>query len=82
MATLELKGVSKGYGHGAERTQVLSDVNLSIDKGEFVALVGYSGAGKTTLVSLIAGLLAPDTGSVYFAGKLVSGPGPDRGVVF
>ncbi|HKP61636.1 MAG TPA: ABC transporter ATP-binding protein [Polyangiales bacterium] len=82
MAILELKGVSKGYGSGSDRTQVLSGLELSIDKGEFVALVGYSGAGKTTLVSLIAGLLAPDTGSLHFAGKPVTGPGPDRGVVF
>jgi nitrate/nitrite transport system ATP-binding protein len=82
MAILELKGVSKGYGQGGDRTQVLSDIDLSIDKGEFVALVGYSGAGKTTLVSLIAGLLSPDTGSVHFIGKPVNGPGPDRGVVF
>lgn len=82
MTILELKSVAKGYGHGSDRTQVLSDIDLTIEKGEFVALVGYSGAGKTTLVSLIAGLLAPDSGSVSFAGKPVSGPGPDRGVVF
>lgn len=82
MTILELKRVSKGYGHGSDRTQVLSDIDLTIDKGEFVALVGYSGAGKTTLVSMIAGLLAPDSGSVEFAGQPVRGPGPDRGVVF
>lgn len=82
MTILELKNVSKGYGAGRERTQVLSDIDLTIHKGEFVALVGYSGAGKTTLVSLIAGLLAPDTGSVSFGGKAVRGPGPERGVVF
>lgn len=82
MTILELKGVSKGYGQGADRSQVLCDVDLAIEQGEFVALVGYSGAGKTTLVSMIAGLLAPDTGSVLFQGKPVDGPGPDRGVVF
>ncbi len=82
MTILELKGVSKGYGHGDDRTQVLCDVDLAIEKGEFVALVGYSGAGKTTLVSMIAGFLEPDTGSVQFRGKPVRGPGPDRGVVF
>jgi nitrate/nitrite transport system ATP-binding protein len=82
MTILELKGVSKGYGLGADRTQVLCDVDLAVERGEFVALVGYSGAGKTTLVSMIAGLLAPDTGSVLFEGKPVHGPGPDRGVVF
>jgi nitrate/nitrite transport system ATP-binding protein len=82
MPILELKRVSKGYGDGSDRTQVLSDIDLTIEKGEFVALVGYSGAGKTTLVSMIAGLLPPDTGTVQFAGKPVLGPGPDRGVVF
>ena len=82
MTILELKGVSKGYGQGADRSQVLCDVDLAVEQGEFVALVGYSGAGKTTLVSMIAGLLAPDTGSVLFQGKPVDGPGPDRGVVF
>ena len=82
MTILELKSVAKGYGYGSDRTQVLSDIDLKVEKGEFVALVGYSGAGKTTLVSLIAGLLEPDTGSVLVNGKPVSGPGPDRGVVF
>jgi nitrate/nitrite transport system ATP-binding protein len=82
MTTLELKSVAKAYGEGADRTQVLTEIDLKVEKGEFVALVGYSGAGKTTLVSLIAGLLAPDSGSVLFGGKPVDGPGPDRGVVF
>ncbi|HET6337041.1 MAG TPA: ATP-binding cassette domain-containing protein, partial [Polyangiales bacterium] len=75
MTILELKSVAKGYGYGSDRTQVLSDIDLKVEKGEFVALVGYSGAGKTTLVSLIAGLLEPDTGSVLVNGKRVSGPG-------
>lgn len=82
MAILELEHVSKGYGSAGDRSEVLKDIDLSIGKGEFVALVGYSGAGKTTLVSLIAGLLAPDIGRVSFLGKPVTGPGPDRGVVF
>ena len=82
MGILELHGVTKGYGDGSERTQVLEAIELEMDKGEFVALVGYSGAGKTTLVSLIAGLLAPDAGTIRFNGKAVTGPGPDRGVVF
>ena len=56
MAFLELKNVSKDFG-GAP---VLKDINLSVEKGEFVAIVGFSGAGKTTLISLIAGLLKPD----------------------
>jgi nitrate/nitrite transport system ATP-binding protein len=79
---LELRGVSKGYGSGATRTEVLKDVNLAIAEGEFVAIVGFSGSGKTTLISLLAGLAAPDTGAVLKAGQPVRGPGPDRGIVF
>ena len=54
----------------------------TVEHGEFVAIVGYSGAGKTTLVSMIAGLLAPDRGTITLDGKPVDGPGADRGVVF
>jgi nitrate/nitrite transport system ATP-binding protein len=60
----------------------LSDINLSIEEGEFVAIVGYSGAGKTTLISMVAGLTSPDSGSVMLNGKPVTGPGPDRALVF
>ncbi|HSI32286.1 MAG TPA: ABC transporter ATP-binding protein [Tepidisphaeraceae bacterium] len=75
---LELKNVSKSYGD----THVLSDINLTIKEGEFVAIVGYSGAGKTTLISLLAGLIKPDTGSVTLAGEPITGPSPDRAIVF
>ena len=78
MAILELKQVSKRYGD----TDVLRNIDLRVEQGEFVALVGYSGAGKTTLVSLIAGLIKPDSGTVVFRGQPVTAPGPDRGVVF
>ncbi len=78
MAYLELKIVSKSFG-GAP---VLKDINLSVEKGEFVAIVGYSGAGKTTLISLIAGLIQPDGGNLALNGLDITGPGPDRGVVF
>jgi nitrate/nitrite transport system ATP-binding protein len=82
MALLEIKGLSKSYGAGAARTEVLHDVNLSIEAGEFVAIVGFSGSGKTTLISTIAGLLEPDEGEIRLRGKPISGAGPDRGVVF
>lgn len=79
---LELKGVGKGYGTGARRTEVLNDINLRIVEGEFVAIVGFSGSGKTTLISLMAGLLDADVGDLLCNGKTIEGPGPDRGVVF
>jgi nitrate/nitrite transport system ATP-binding protein len=82
MHHLELIGMSKHYGSGAHRTEVLSDINLSVAEGEFVAILGASGAGKTTLISLIAGLLEPDAGSIRLRGTPIDGPGRDRGVVF
>ena len=82
MPLLELRNVCKDYGQGDQRSIVLRDIDLTIDRGEFVAIVGYSGAGKTTLVSMIAGLLGPDSGSISFDGKPVLGPGPERGIVF
>lgn len=78
MAFLELKNVSKGFG-GAP---ILQGINLSIERGEFVAIVGYSGSGKTTLISMIAGLLKPDTGTVKLNDLEITEPGPDRGIVF
>ena len=82
MGFLELKGVAKGFGEGAGRIEVLKEIDLTIERGEFVAIVGFSGSGKSTLVSLIAGLAAPDAGEVVLKGEPVTGPGPDRGVVF
>lgn len=82
MAFLELRGVGKHYGGGAERHQVLKDIRLDMEEGEFLAIVGYSGAGKTTLISMIAGLLFPDEGTIKLEGKAITGPGADRGMVF
>ncbi len=79
---LEIKNVSKGYGSRGDRTEVLRDLNLSVEEGEFVAIVGYSGAGKTTLINLLAGLSKPDEGQILMDGQPVREPGPERGVIF
>jgi nitrate/nitrite transport system ATP-binding protein len=82
MPLLEVKNISKGFGPKGGRTEVLEDITLEIEEGEFVAIIGYSGAGKTTLMSMLAGLIKPDSGSITLKGKAMEGPGPDRGVVF
>jgi len=75
---VELKNVSKGYGD----TSILKNINLTVNEGEFIAIVGFSGSGKSTLISLIAGLISADSGEVLKQGEAITGPGPDRGVVF
>ncbi|MBC7598414.1 MAG: ABC transporter ATP-binding protein [Polaromonas sp.] len=60
----------------------LKNINLTIAKGEFVALIGHSGCGKSTLLNLIAGLTTPIEGSLICANREISGPGPERSVVF
>lgn len=82
MAILELTNVSKSFGTGTARTDVLKNISLSVEEGEFLVLLGFSGTGKTTLINLMAGLDAPTSGSVAFRGRPVAGPGPERGVVF
>ncbi|HEY8994231.1 MAG TPA: ABC transporter ATP-binding protein [Lacunisphaera sp.] len=78
MSFLEIKNVSKAFGG----PPVLSNVNLSLERGEFVAIVGYSGSGKSTLISLIAGLIRPSSGTVKLNDLEITSPGPDRGIVF
>ncbi len=60
----------------------LRDINLTVAKGEFVALIGHSGCGKSTLLNLVAGLTRPTSGALICANREIAGPGPDRAVVF
>jgi nitrate/nitrite transport system ATP-binding protein len=77
-AILELKGVTKAYPD----TPVLNGIDLAVEEGEFVAILGFSGTGKTTLISLIAGLIEADSGEVLVRGKPVDGPGSETSLVF
>jgi len=79
---LELNAVSKTYGRAHDLHTVLRDVNLSVNEGDFVSIIGYSGSGKSSLINLVAGLLKPSTGSAMMDGKPIDGPGPERGIVF
>ena len=62
--------------------EALTNVNLSINQGEFVSIIGHSGCGKSTVLNLIAGLLEPTSGYLFCAGRQISKPGPERAVVF
>jgi NitT/TauT family transport system ATP-binding protein len=80
--TLELKGIAKDYTVRGKTTRALDGIDLDIARGDFVCVVGASGSGKSTLLSLIAGLTEPSEGLITLDGDAVTGPGPDRGLVF
>jgi nitrate/nitrite transport system ATP-binding protein len=75
---LELRNVSKAYGCGDQRVPVVRGFSLAVKEGECLALLGEPGSGKSTILSLVAGLTLPDFGSINLAGRPVAGPGPDR----
>jgi NitT/TauT family transport system ATP-binding protein len=70
------------YGSGPGAVQALASIDLAIEENEFVTIVGPSGCGKSTLLYLVGGFLLPTSGSILLGGKPVTGPGPDRGIVF
>ncbi len=78
MSQLELRNAGKSYGGPA----VLKGINLTVEEGDFVSIIGFSGTGKTTLISLLAGLIMPDGGQVLMQGRPITGPDPERGIVF
>jgi len=81
-ATVELRGVTKGFGHDDEYDEVVHDLTLTIKPGELTAIVGPSGCGKSTIVNLVAGYERPDKGEILIDGHKVHGAGQDRMVVF
>lgn len=82
-ALLRVEGVSKLFDRaGKPSVEALRDINLSINEGEFVSIVGASGSGKSTLLRIIDGLLAPTKGAVLVDGQRVTRPGRDRAMVF
>ena len=82
MSILSIKNVNKGFGVGTHRAEILKDINLEVKEGEFLAILGFSGTGKSTLMNLIAGLETPDSGSLTFKGAPITEPGPERGLIF
>ena len=79
---VELSNLAKIYPAPSGPAIIVKDFNLRIRKGEFVTLIGHSGCGKSTVLSMVAGLNPISHGGIVLAGKELVGPGPDRGVVF
>ena len=81
-ALVYVERVGKVFRRHGRKVKALTDVNLTVNEGEFVCLLGPSGCGKSTLLNIVAGILPYDEGSVVVDGKVVSGPGADRGMLF
>ena len=79
---IEIQNVEQTFKTKKGLFPALRDINLTVAKGEFVALIGHSGCGKSTLLNLIAGLTTPTNGALLCANREIAGPGPDRAVVF
>ena len=77
-----IKNLSFTYPDDKNQKLILKDINLDVDSGEFVCLLGQSGCGKSTLLRLLAGLEKPTTGEILLDGKPITGAGLERGVVF
>jgi nitrate/nitrite transport system ATP-binding protein len=79
---LKIDHLSKTFTRGSQETEVLHDITLAIETGEYVSIIGHSGCGKSTLLNIVAGLLRSTTGGVLLENREVNDPGPDRAVVF
>ncbi|MCA3349680.1 MAG: ABC transporter ATP-binding protein [Roseomonas sp.] len=79
---LDLRQISKVYELNDQRIEALRDANLLVEKGEFVCLIGASGCGKSTLLRIVAGFEPPSAGEALMWDKPITGPAPDRGMVF
>jgi len=79
---LHIDRVGKTFRFGRETVSAVRDVTLEVRHGEFVAFIGHSGCGKSTVLNMVAGIYPPSTGSIHLGGRAVAGPGPDRAMVF
>jgi nitrate/nitrite transport system ATP-binding protein len=81
-AYLSIENLGVTFGSAGKSSEVLRGVDLTVDRGEFISIIGHSGCGKSTLLNVVAGLIPVSMGAVILDGQAVDGPGPDRAVVF
>jgi nitrate/nitrite transport system ATP-binding protein len=79
---LHIDAVAKDFLIGRDRVTAVRDVTLEVKRGEFVAFIGHSGCGKSTVLNMVAGVYPPSSGGIRVGGRPVSAPGPDRAMVF
>lgn len=79
---MEIKNISKVFSSKGEENTVLHNVNLTVNKGEFITLLGPSGCGKTTLLTMMAGFQKPTSGEIWLGDEMVTKPSPKKGFVF
>lgn len=80
--TLEIRNINKAFPHKGVMQPVLRGIDLTVEAGEFISLIGHSGCGKSTPLTIVGGLLTPDSGTVTLDGVPIDGAGPDRAMVF
>jgi ABC-type nitrate/sulfonate/bicarbonate transport system ATPase subunit len=81
-AKVEIRKVSKTFGSNESKVYALRDASFTVEEGSFVVIIGPSGCGKTSLLRIIGGLIPPSEGEILIDGRAISGPGPDRSIVF
>lgn len=79
---VQLENIDMTFSTKKGDFNALKNINLNIKEGEFISIIGHSGCGKSTVLNLIAGLMQPTEGLLFCAGREISGPGPERAVVF
>src|SRR5689334_22145801 len=82
MSYLKIENLEISFTSIKGKFVAVKDINLDIEKGQIVSIIGHSGCGKSTIMNAIAGMTFPSKGTVTLDGKVIKGPGPDRGIVF
>lgn len=82
MGYLKIENLEISFLNAKGKFVAVKDINLDIDKGQIVSIIGHSGCGKSTIMNAVAGMVTPSSGKVILNGKEITSPGPDRGIVF